>query len=136
MYEKRFHLEIITPQKVVFRGDATSVSAPGVKGGFQILYDHAPLLAEFAVGKLSVKDPTGTDRVFATSGGFVEVQSNAVVVLADTAESPEDIDVERAKAAMERASHRLRDRAEGLDVERARSAVFRAVNRLRVAQLQ
>jgi F-type H+-transporting ATPase subunit epsilon len=136
VYEKTFHLEIITPQKIVYRGDATSVSAPGVKGGFQVLYNHAPLLSEFAVGKLTVKDSSGSDRVFATSGGFVEVNSNQVVVLADTAESPGDIDVERAKAAMERASHRLRDRAEGLDVERARSAVFRAVNRLRVAQLQ
>jgi F-type H+-transporting ATPase subunit epsilon len=136
VYEKTFHLEIITPQKTVYRGDATSVSAPGVKGGFQVLYNHAPLLSEFAVGKLTVKDSSGSDRVFATSGGFVEVNSNQVVVLADTAESPGDIDVERAKAAMERASHRLRDRVEGLDVERARSAVFRAVNRLRVAQLQ
>ncbi len=136
MYEKTFHLEIITPQKVVFRGEASSVSAPGVKGGFQILYNHAPFLSEFAIGKLTVKDPSGNDHVYATSGGFVEVNINQVVVLADTAESPEDIDVERAKAAMERAARLLRERAEGLDVERARSAVFRAVNRLRIAQLQ
>jgi F-type H+-transporting ATPase subunit epsilon len=136
VYETTFHLEIITPQKIAYRGDAASVSAPGVMGGFQVLYNHAPLLSEFAIGKLTVKGPTGSDRVFATSGGFVEVNSNQVVILADTAESPGDIDVERAKAAMERASRRLRDRAEGLDVERARSAVFRAVNRIRVAQLQ
>ena len=136
MYEKPFHLEIISPQRVLYRGEATSVSAPGVQGGFQILHDHAPLLAEFEIGTLKVKDTSGKDRVYATSGGFVEVNKNEVVVLADTAESPDEIDVERAKGALARASDRLRDRAEGLDVERARASVFRAVNRLRVAQLR
>ena len=66
----------------------------------------------------------------------MEVNKNEVVVLADTAESPEEIDVDRAKVALARASDRLRVRAEGLDTERARASVFRAVNRLRVAQLR
>lgn len=136
MYEKAFHLEIITPQKVVYRGDATSVSAPGIQGGFQILFNHAPFISELTIGKIVFKDASGKDHLFATGGGFVEVNNNTVVVLADTAESPEEIDVERAKAARDRATDRLHTREGGLDEDRARMALLRAVNRLRVAQLR
>lgn len=134
MYEKAFTLEIITPEKVVFQGEATSLSAPGSNGGFQILYDHAPLLSSIEVGVLKVKDPQGKDIVYATSGGFVEVKNNSVVVLAETAEKPEEIDVTRATAARERANERLHSRRSEIDEVRARAALVRAVNRLRLKE--
>lgn len=134
MYEKPFHLEIITPQRVVYKGEATSVSAPGVLGGFQVLFNHAPLLSALEMGKITVKDVRGDDKVFATGGGFLEVKQNRVVVLVDTAEPSEEIDVERATAARERAMTRLRSPDPDIDVERARAALLRATNRLRIAQ--
>jgi F-type H+-transporting ATPase subunit epsilon len=134
MYEKPFHLEIITPTRVVFSDDATSLSAPGVEGGFQVLYDHAPFLTALQPGELKVKDKEGNDTLYATSGGFVEVNANRVVVLADAVEKASEIDLPRAEAAKARAEERLQKRDADLDVERAYAALARALNRLRVAR--
>ncbi|MEK7250282.1 MAG: F0F1 ATP synthase subunit epsilon [Bacteroidota bacterium] len=134
MYEKAFQLEIITPSRVVFKDEATSVSAPGVEGNFQILYDHAPFLSALEVGEIKVKDKAGNDTHYATSGGFVEVNGNHVVVLADSVEKSSEIDVDRAKAAKVRAEERLRTKQENLDRERANAALMRAMNRVRLSQ--
>ncbi len=134
MYEHSFQLEIITPNKVVFNDEATSLTAPGVEGGFQILYNHAPFLSALDIGEIKVKDKTGTDTFYATSGGFVEVNDNHVVVLADTAEKSSEIDIERAKTAKVRAEERLRSAEETVDELRARTALLRATNRLRLSQ--
>lgn len=133
MAEKTFHLEIVTPRNVVFQGEVLSVSAPGVLGGFQVLIHHAPMFAAIEVGVLKVVDHTGKEIRYATSGGIVEVRNNKVLVLAETAESAEEIDVARAEAARDRAKKRLHDRTPDIDVERAELALKRALNRLRVA---
>ena len=134
MYEKAFQLEIVTPTRVVFKAEATSLSAPGVQGRFQILYDHAPFLSALDVGEIKVKDKAGNDTRYATSGGFVEVLNNRVVLLADSAEMASEIDVDRAKAAKVRAEERLRVKQENIDQERANAALMRAMNRLRLSQ--
>ena len=134
MYEKAFSLEIVTPAKVVFQGEVTSLSAPGTLGGFQVLYNHAPLLSSMAVGVVKIRDTEGKDTLYATRGGFVEVKENRAVVLAETAERADEIDVPRAKAALERAKQRLRSDDPGIDIDRARAALFRALNRLRLVE--
>lgn len=134
MSEKTFHLEIITPRKVVFQGMVQSISAPGVMGGFQVLFNHAPLFASIGIGALKIVDSKGTEHIYATSGGFVEVVKNTVTVLAETVESSDEIDVARAEAARERAKKRLRERKPDLDVDRAQAALMRALNRLKVAK--
>jgi F-type H+-transporting ATPase subunit epsilon len=133
MYEKPFSLEVIAPDKVVYRSEATSLTAPGVDGLFQVLYNHAPLLAQLGIGRMTVKTPEGNDTDFAVSGGFVEVRNNHVVVLVDTVEASREIDVNRASAAKDRAASRLHDRVHDLDIERAQLALLRALNRIRVA---
>jgi len=133
MYEKSFQLQIVTPDRVVFQGEATSLSAPGVQGGFQVLYNHAPFLSALEIGRIKVKDVSGSDTAYAAAGGFVEVRNNAVTVLAESAERVDEIDVKRAEAARDRAVKRLRANEAGIDVERARLALLRALNRLRVA---
>ncbi len=134
MYEKSFQLEIITPGQVVYKDEATSLTAPGSQGGFQILFNHAPFLSALEIGEIKVKDKAGKDLRYATSGGFVEVNDNHVVVLADTAEKVEEIDVERARSAKARAEERLHLKQEFIDQERARAALMRAMNRLRLSQ--
>jgi F-type H+-transporting ATPase subunit epsilon len=134
MYEKAFSLEIITPTRVVFKDEATSLSAPGAEGNFQVLYNHAPLLAALVVGEIKVKDKSGNDVRYATSGGFVEVKNNRVVVLADAAEKTTEIDVNRAQEAKRRAEERLRSKNHLVDEVRARAALARAINRLRLSQ--
>lgn len=133
MYEKPFTLEIVAPDRVVFKGDATSVSAPGVEGGFQVLANHAALLAALDVGEIKVKGVDGFDTRFASSGGFFEVRDNRVVVLVETAERADEIDIARAQASRERAETRLHAPAKDIDMDRARSSLYRALNRLRVA---
>lgn len=134
MYEKAFQLEIITPSKVVFKGEATSLSAPGVQGNFQVLYDHAPFLSALEVGTIKMKEPSGNDVLYATSGGFVEVNHNHVVLLADAAEKASEIDVDRARAAKERAEERLQQKQDHIDRARAEAALARAVNRLHISK--
>jgi len=133
MYEKAFKLQIITPGRVVFQDEATSVSAPGTQGGFQILFNHAPFISTIEVGEIKVRNKNGNDLVYATSGGVVEVKENNVVVLAESAEPADEIDMQRAKAANERAKERLQSKDSGIDIERARLSMMRSLNRLRVA---
>ncbi len=133
MYEKPFKLEIVAPDRMVYSGEATSLSAPGVEGGFQVLVNHAPLLSSLEVGEIKVKGVDGRDTRYAACGGFVEVRDNRVVVLVESAERADEIDVSRARASRERAETRLRAPAKDVDTERARASLFRALNRLRVA---
>ncbi len=136
MYDKPFHLDIVAPDKVVFRGDVTSVTAPGKLGSFQVLFNHAPLLAELTPGPLAFRSLSGEDTVFAVGGGFAEVRDNHMVVLADSAERVDEIDVERAEAARDIADDALRARAPGENLEEAQAALVRANNRLKIARKQ
>jgi len=133
MFDRPFGVEIITPDRTVLKLQAFSVSAPGVKGGFQILYNHAPILSVLGPGKVKVMGTDGKEHVYATGGGFLEMRDNHTVLLLDSAETPEDIDVARARAAKERAENRIKTRQAGIDTARAEAALRRALNRLRIA---
>ena len=133
MEDKTFHLEIVTPKRVVFKGEITSFSAPGVEGGFQVLHSHAPMLSSLKIGEVKITEASGTEFKYAVSGGFVEVRDNKVVLLAETAERTDEIDVERAKAARDRAQQRIAEKKRDIDVERAKLALYRALNRLKIS---
>ncbi len=134
MFDKPFTLELVTPERVVFRGDVVGVTSPGVEGGFQVLKNHAALLTALDVGRIRLRNAQQNESSYATSGGFVEVRDNVVTILAETAERAEDIDVARAERARERAEARLHHPEADTDIERARAALIRALNRLKVAQ--
>jgi F-type H+-transporting ATPase subunit epsilon len=132
MADKNFHLDIVTPTKQVFSGDVDSVIAPGTEGQFQILHDHTRFLVTIQIGEIKVKEQ-GKEQSYATSGGFVEVHENSVSILAETAETAEDIDIERSREAEQRAKKRLEEsHDEEVDSERARLALFRALNRMQI----
>ena len=131
MADRSFKLEIVSPQRVVFVDSVESFTAPGTLGSFQVLYNHAPLLSSIGIGEVKVVDTKGQAFRYATSGGFVEVRQNHVVTLAETAERWDQIDVERAKAARDRATKRLAEKKADTDLVRARAALARALNRLR-----
>lgn len=133
MAGKNFNLDIVTPTKIVFSGEVQSFSAPGVVGGFQVLVNHAPLLSSIKAGQVKIIDKTGKESHYATSGGFVEVNANKVIFLAETAERSDEIDIKRAEDAKRRADERLQKK-EDVDEERARAALARALNRLKVAE--
>lgn len=134
MFESPFTLELVTPERVVFRGEVTVVSAPGSEGGFQVLRNHAPLLTALDLGRIRVRLPQGNEVDYAVSGGFLEVRNNVVTILAETAEPAAEIDVERARRARERAEGRLHIGQEKVDFDRARNAMLRAINRIKISQ--
>jgi len=124
-------LEVVTPSRTVLRQQVESVLVPALDGYLGIMAGHAPLLAGLSPGVL-LYGPKGAEKNrLAVSGGFAEVAENHVRVLADAAELPEEIDVERARAALERAEERLRHADRQVDVVRAEMAMRRAMARLR-----
>lgn len=124
-------LEIITPAKPFFKGPIKSVTVPGTSGSFQVLINHAPIISTLDIGEIKVVFSDESQKVFATGGGTIEVNNNLITILADSLEAPENIDVERAKAAAERAKQRLANRSDkNIDVLRAEMALKRAVNRM------
>jgi F-type H+-transporting ATPase subunit epsilon len=133
MPDKTFKLEIVTPQRIVYNGSVVSFTAPGTVGSFQVLHNHAPLLSSIGIGQIKVVDDRGQEARYATSGGFVEVRENHVVTIAETAERADQIDVDRAKAALGRATMRLEEKRADIDLVRARAAQARATNRLKIA---
>lgn len=129
-----YQQSVLTPDRVVVEQRGVSMVAPGSQGYLGILAHHAPLITDLAPGMLTLRDERGQEQVLAVSGGFLEVSDNRATVLADAAEKPGEIDVERARRARDRAQGRLRDTRAAWDVERARAALLRALNRLRIAQ--
>jgi F-type H+-transporting ATPase subunit epsilon len=85
------------------------------------------------IGKVKIIETSGTESHYAISGGFVEVRENKVILLAETAERTDEIDVERVKAARDRALKRLAEKYPDTDIERAKLALYRALNRLKIA---
>lgn len=130
---KNFHLDIVTPARTVYSGEVQSFTAPGIIGSFQVLFNHAPLLSTIGIGEVKVIQADGTKQYFATSGGFVEVKSNKVILLAESAERASDIDVVRAEKSKQRAQERLAKKNKDIDVERAQASLSRALNRLKIA---
>lgn len=132
----KLKVEIVTPSKTAFIGDVKSITIPGTKGSFQILFNHAPLISSFEIGFIKIEDETGNAVNYATSGGTVEVVNNKVIVLAETFESENDIDIKRAELAKEKAKKRIKkESGEGeIDLDRAEFALRRAINRLKLVK--
>ena len=129
---KELKLEIITPTKVAFTGNVKSLTVPGSLGSFQVLFNHAPLMSTFEVGRIKLENGHAETNEFATGGGTIEVKDNVILVLADSLESKEEIDITRAQGALQRAKNRLGNRSkEEIDQIRAEAALARAVNRLK-----
>ena len=93
---------IVTQEKTVYNGEADYVSLPGTEGVMGVLPNHSATLTTLTFGEVMVRH-AGQDEYFAVGGGFAEIQPDKIVVLADSAEHAEEIDLERAQAARERA---------------------------------
>lgn len=128
------HVEVVTAEREVYRGEADMVVARGAEGMLGILPRHAPLLTTLAIGEMRIKLGAAEEPLF-VAGGFLEVFNDTVTVLADTAEQAEEIDQARAEEARRHAQERLEQARS--DVERAElvGALERAVVRIRVAEL-
>jgi len=124
-----FSLSIVSPEGSVLKEDVEFVVLPGGLGELGILPNHAPLIAGMDIGVIRYTRNGAIKRI-AVAGGFVEVIENSAIVLADTAELSENIDLTRAQEARERAKKRLASRTNEIDVRRAEFALRRALARI------
>ena len=128
-------LEVVTPEKSVVDEDVQMVIAPGILGEFGILPGHTTFLTTLKVGTIRYTDTNGKERYVFVSGGFAEALPDKVTVLAESAERRQEIDLERAKEALQRAEKRLAEarEKEDLDLVRAKAALARALHRIKLS---
>jgi F-type H+-transporting ATPase subunit epsilon len=127
----QFTLEIVTPERKVYVDTVDMIVVKGITGELGILPKHIPMVTPLRIAPLKIKKE-GKESYVAVHGGFMEVRKDKVVILAESAELPTDIDLDRARAARERAEERLRVKREEVDFRRAEMALQRAMNRLNV----
>lgn len=129
---ENIRLEVVTPEKSVVSEPVQIVMAPGSLGEFGVLAGHTPFLTTLKTGALKYKDESGRERFVFISSGFAEALPDRVTVLAESAERRKDIDVQRAKAAAERAEKRLQSGDRDTDPVRAKAALLRAISRIQL----
>lgn len=128
----KLRLDIVTPYGLTFSGDVDEITANGSEGEFGVLPGHASFITTLKTGMLTCKQDSGI-LFFFVSGGYAEVEPDKVTILADSSEISEDIDIERAKAAMKRAEEQLKQ-AEEHDFALASASLERATIRIQVAE--
>ena len=132
----QIHLEVVTPSGPVVSDEVDIVTAPGVGGEFGVLANHAPFLSTIKTGSLNYSKDKQT-RFLMVSGGFSEVSNNKITFLVESAEYGQDIDVDRAMRAKERAEKRLaqlQQQADKYNRTRVESALQRVLARLRTVE--
>ena len=125
-------LDVVTPQELVFSDKIHKLEGPAIDGLIGILPKHAPLVTAMKIGVVRITKGDEETQI-AISDGFMEVQPDRINLVVRTAETPDQIDVERAKKAKERAEEKLEKDTEKVDFARAEAAYERAVSRLKAA---
>ncbi|MCI8338645.1 MAG: F0F1 ATP synthase subunit epsilon [Lachnospiraceae bacterium] len=132
MADKVFNLQIISPTRIFFDGDATMVEMKTSEGEIGVLAGHIPLTAILTPGVVKIHQEEGTKEA-ALHDGFVEIRKDRVTVLAESCEWPDEIDVERAEEAKERAENRIKSGRKDVDMLRAELALKKALTRIDLA---
>lgn len=132
----KFHLEIVTPERLFFEGDVERVIVKGREGDLAILKDHSPLATPLRISKVRILND-GEERIASAVRGYITVMENKVTIVTDAAEWPEEIDTDRAEAAARRARERLEkarlQKEAQIDLIATEAALKRALTRLDVA---
>ncbi len=131
------HVKMVTAERQLADEQADMVIAPGGAGEIGILPRHIPLITTLKAGELRIRK-ADEEQLYAVGGGFLEVRNieggSEVIVLADTAERAEDLDLERANAARLKAEQHLAEKGDNVDAVAAQAALLRAIARIRVAE--
>lgn len=130
---KIFKVEIITPERVLYSGDATMIEFTTTEGDIGVYKNHIPLTTVLAPGIVRITESSGVKKA-AVHSGFAEILGDKVTLLAEVAEWPDEIDRKRAEEAKMRAERRLKMKEAGLDVKRAEIALKKALVRIDVAK--
>ena len=127
--DKSFHLDIVTPEKVITEGQVTYLRAPSHNGLFGVMSGHTESIISISVGEIKVVS-NGKVKYFSTSGGFADIKKEGIVLLLETIELSTDIDTDRANKSMEKAQSNLKSSD---SIDDVRDALARARNRLKVS---
>ena len=130
--KNKLFLEVVTPARIVVSSEVDEVVLPGIEGEFGVLPGHVPFLTALKVGDMSYRDAEVTEHL-AVSWGYVEVASNRVMVLAETAEKATEIDLQRAQTAREQAEKILTAGEQDPEYEKAKARLEKAMTRVQVA---
>lgn len=131
--QTELYLEVFTPTRVFFSGEVEAVIYDTPKGQLEILKNHSPMVCEVIAGRIQIKQNEKW-MIAAVTEGFAEIIDNAVKIFIDTAEWPEEIDINRAIAAKQRAEERLQRQLSWLEYHRTQAALARALVRLKVSK--
>lgn len=129
---KTLHLELVTPKKKVLEESVGSLILPGIEGSFGVLPGHVTMVAALKPGMLKVVYEE-SDTIYAVGGGYAEIANDRVIVLADSAELGEDIDVEAAKRQRAKAAAQIKAGIHGPDLDKVEISLKKALARLSVA---
>ena len=130
---KKFHFEIMTPERQFFKEDVQAVTVECVDGQLTVLAGHQPMVAALAVGEVRILSDEGWKEAF-NSEGFLEVRPDRVLMFSQACEWPEEIDVNRAKEALERAQARLKETETICEYRPTQISIARAMMRLRLGR--
>ena len=128
------HVDIVSAEGQIFSGEANMVFVPGSQGELGIAPRHAPLLTTLKAGEVRVQSEGAEEQSFYVGGGSLEIQPNAVTVLADTAARARDLDEAAALAAKQRAEDAMRERGDKRDIAEAQAELARAMAQLRAIE--
>jgi len=132
--EKKLHLEILTPYGRYLSTDADYLGLTSVTSALGILPNHTPLITKIEICKITIKND-GVISLYATSGGILHIEKGSkAILLLDSIESSDEIDIDRALKAKERAETLLLNKNNDTDIIRAKAALSRALNRLSIKQ--
>jgi F-type H+-transporting ATPase subunit epsilon len=129
-----FHLKVVTPERELLNEEVSRIIVRTTSGDVGILKGHANYIAPLAIGKMRVLMPDGNERVAAIAGGMIKVDKSGTTILTNTCEWKEEIDIERAKLAEQRARQYLEHPTETHTIEIAELKLKRALNRIQIAQ--
>ena len=130
-----FRLSIVTPEKVFYDDDIVSLVVPGTEGYLGVLSNHAPLITALKPGRIEFRNTKEEVSILSVTNGFLEVSGNKASLLCDAAEYASEIDIERAKSALETAQARKAEYEKGdksINIDEEKDAIERAKNRIKI----
>lgn len=130
-----YKLEIVTPERKFFNGVVEAISIETLSGRIQILANHTPYASGLLPSVIKINQADG-NKFAVVTGGFIQFMNNEAMILADSAEWPEEVDTDRAKEAYERAKQRIDAKDDKVDKKRAKLALLRAAARLKASEVK
>ena len=129
---KLLDVEIVTAEKTIFSGQASLILVPGIEGELGILSSHAPIITELDPGEVLIRNEQ-EELSLVLSGGFVEVFNDKVTILADAAERTNEINIEKAKEAIQKAEKIVDSKGSDIDIQKALFVIRASKAQLRIA---